>query len=292
MKSKVVTGDVVAVLRRLPSDQRFDLIIADPPYNIGKDFGNESDRMPIDAYVHWSQSWIDLCLARLTDNGLLYVYGFPEILARIAARYPYQEQKWLVWHYTNKNCSSPHFWQRSHESILCLWRPGNGRPKLEVDQIREPYTQGFLVNAGKKRAATPSRLGGSKGRETTYHAHPQGALPRDVIKVPALAGGAGAAERWFQCRDCGGEVRPPSEMKAHRGHDILKHPTQKPRALTRRLIQSRINSAPAAMLVPFAGSGAECVAAQELGVPFIGIEINPEFARFARSWLRRQKRGA
>ena len=115
----------------------------------------------------------------------MYVYGFPEILARIAAQYPCQDQKWLLWHYTNKNCSSPHFWQRSHESIPCLWRPGNGRPKLEVDQIRESYPQGFMANAGQRRAATPSHLGGTKRRETTYNALSQGALSRDVIKVPA-----------------------------------------------------------------------------------------------------------
>ena len=81
-------------------------------------------------------------------------------------------------------------------------------------------------------------------------------------------------------------------MKAHRGHDVLTHPTQKPGALIRRLIQSRINGTPAAMLVPFAGSGAECVVAQELGVPCIGIEINPEYARFARGWLRKGQRTA
>ena len=33
------------------------------------------------------------------------------------------------------------------------------------------------------------------------------------------------------------------------------------------------------MLIPFAGSGSECVVAQEMGVDYLGIEINPEYAR-------------
>mgnify|MGYP003352247350 CR=1 FL=1 len=31
-------------------------------------------------------------------------------------------KNWNVWHYTNKNVASLNFWQRSHESILVLWK--------------------------------------------------------------------------------------------------------------------------------------------------------------------------
>jgi site-specific DNA-methyltransferase (adenine-specific) len=33
--------------------------------------------------------------------------------------------------------------------------------------------------------------------------------------------------------------------------------------------------------VPFAGSGSDCVAAQELGINFIGFETDPEFVRIS-----------
>jgi site-specific DNA-methyltransferase (adenine-specific) len=39
------------------------------------------------------------------------------------------------------------------------------------------------------------------------------------------------------------------------------------------------------LLVPFAGSGSECVAAKELGIPFIGFEINPEYVELCNSRL-------
>ena len=282
----IIVGDTTKVLPQLISQQKYyQIIIADPPYNIGKDFGNNSVSMPIDDYVDWAESWIKDCLRLLTDDGLLYVYGLPEIIARISVRFPIHEQRWLAWHYTNKTVPSLKFWQRSHETILCLWKPDISRPNLEIDPIREPYTDSFLKNAaGKERKNTPSRYGGS-GKTTIYQAHENGALPRDVLKIPALAGGAGRAERWFVCKTCDSQIYPPAYLEEHRAHDILKHPTQKPMELTKRLIQSRINGASGKVLIPFAGSGSECVVARALGVEYFGIEMNPEFVDFARKWL-------
>lgn len=284
-KSGIVSGDVLEVLAGNPACHKFDVIIADPPYNIGKDFGTTNDRMPLQDYLKWSSAWIERCMQLLAKGGVLYIYGFPEILAHVATRYPIEEQRWLVWHYTNKTTPSSKFWQRSHESILCLWKPGQARPSLEVNQIREPYTSSYLNCVGKRRAATVSRFGGNRGVETQYKDN-GGALPRDVLKIPALAGGAGANERWFMCHDCGGKVFPPEDLKNHRKHRILKHPTQKPFELTRRLLQSRINGKKRGrVLIPFAGSGSECVVAHKLGIEYLGIEINPQYVKFAKKWI-------
>lgn len=281
----VINGDTTKILPRLITNgKQYDVIIADPPYNIGKDFGDHSEVMPIDDYVAWALSWIRNCLDLLTDDGLLYLYGLPEIIARISVCFPVDKQRWLVWHYTNKTVPSLKFWQRSHETILCLWKPNMPRTDLEIDQIREPYTESFLKNAaGKKRKSTPSRYGSSDG--TIYKAHEKGALPRDVIKIPALAGGAGRSERWFVCKTCNSQIYPPAHLSEHREHNILKHPTQKPMELTKRLIQSRVNGAAGKVLIPFAGSGSECVVARELGAEYLGIELNPEYADFANKWL-------
>lgn len=291
--SRIIQGDVIRALDKLPRGMRFDVAIIDPPYNIGKNFGNNTDSMPLGEYLKWSQKWASRCRDLLTDNGIAYIYGFPETLARISAMYPVEEQRWLVWHYANKAAPSSRFWQRSHESILCLWKPGQRRPALEIDQIREPYTEGFLKgSAGKARKGTKSRFSGGKGTETVYRAHRLGALPRDVLKIPALAGGAGAAERWFVCHTCGNRLFPPGEFKSHRGHSVLRHPTQKPMELTRRLIRSRITGRNGKILVPFAGSGSECVVAARMGIGFLGIEINPDYARLARKWVKAGQGGA
>ena len=288
-KSKIVQGDVINLLKKIPRNIKFDLVIADPPYNIGKNFGNNKDNMDIDNYVNWSKKWISECFRVLSNNGLIYIYGFHEVLARISVEFPLDSQRWLAWHYTNKIIPSSNFWQRSHEAILCLWKPKTKRPSLEIDQIREPYTDSFLKNAaGKVRKNTKGRFGQSS--KTIYNANKNGAMPRDVIKIPALAGGAGRSERWFYCRDCKGPTRPPKDLRKHINCNILKHPTQKPMDLTKKLILSRINKkAKGNLLIPFAGSGSECVIAKKLGIPFLATEINQEYVKFAKSWLKNFK---
>lgn len=263
------------------SDSSVDLIIADPPYNIGKDFGNDSDRRTTEEYVAWSKEWIEECFRVLKPEGTMYIYGFSEILAHLSVEIKY-EKRWLIWHYTNKNVPSLNFWQRSHESIIVTWKNSK---VFNRDLVREPYTDGFLNNsAGKSRTNTPSRFS-KAGKETIYNAHSEGALPRDVIKIPALAGGAGYVERWFICETCNG-VFPPNVSKKHKGHSMVKHPTQKPLELTRKLILASLPvGEKCTVLVPFVGSGSECAMTKELGHNYIGFELNKNYVKLAKKFI-------
>ena len=280
--NKILLHDALSFIERLPPSPLFDVIVADPPYNIGKDFGaGGTDDKAWPEYLTWCEAWINGCLTRLQPQGVLYIYGFSEILARVAARYPIAQQRWLIWHYTNKTVPSSRFWQRSHEAVLCLWPAA--RPTLRIDAIREDYTEMFLKNsAGKARPETFGRYS-QKGRRTTYNNHPGGALPRDVLKIPALAGGAGAVERFYYCKTCGGLQAPRNYKNCH-AHEVIRHPTQKPLQLSKKLIASC--AAPGGtVFVPFAGSGAECVAAKMLGVNFVGTELNSDYILLADAWL-------
>jgi site-specific DNA-methyltransferase (adenine-specific) len=40
------------------------------------------------------------------------------------------------------------------------------------------------------------------------------------------------------------------------------------------------------VLVPFAGSGSECLAAKNNGLPFVGIELNPEYVTLIHNRLQ------
>jgi len=258
VKSEVILGDSIQILPTLKAESA-QIIIADPPYNIGKDFGNDSDKQPMDEYLLWCEKWIKECLRVLKPNGTMFIYGFSEILALILSKVPHNiNRRWIVWHYTNKNVPSLNFWQRSHESIIVLWKSDK---VFHRDDIREAYTEGFLNgSAGKERTATKGRF--SKGdKKTTYKAHANGALPRDVIKIAALAGGAGVKER-------------------------VDHPTQKPLALCDKLIRScKQSPTDGYVLVPFAGSGSECLAAKKNGLPFIGIELNHDYVKLINERL-------
>jgi len=257
--SQIIHGDSIQILPTLASESA-QMILADPPYNIGKDFGNDSDKQPMDKYLSWCEEWIKECIRILKPNGTLFIFGFSENLALILSKIPLEiQRRWLIWHYTNKNVPSLNFWQRSHESILVLWKE---EKVFHRDEIREAYTEGFLNGAaGKVRQSTKGRF--SKGdKKTTYTAHSNGALPRDVIKIPALAGGSGMNER-------------------------VNHPTQKPLLLCDKLIKS-CKQTDGYVLVPFAGSGSECVAAKNNNLSYIGIEINPEYITLINERLTEQ----
>jgi len=234
--------------------------------------------------VEWSKSWINEAIRIMKPTGIMFIYGFSEILAYLSVEIPINK-RWLIWHYTNKNVASLNFWQRSHEAIICAWKD---KPIFNRDEVREPYTEGFLNGAaGKVRKGTLGRFG-KEGKETIYNAHKGGALPRDVIKVPALAGGAGMIERWFLCKTCD-NVFEPQKLKEHLKHKIIKHPTQKPCDLTQKLIKSAMPKKDGVVLVPFVGSGSECVAAKKLGLSYIGFELNPDYIKIAEKWLANTK---
>ena len=70
-------------------------------------------------------------------------------------------------------------------------------------------------------------------------------------------------------------------------NERVAHPTQKPLALCDKLIRSCKQSAKDGyVLVPFAGSGSECLAAKKIGLPFIGIEINTDYINIINERLQ------
>lgn len=253
---KIYYEDCITGMKKIKNDS-VDIIICDPPYNIGKDFGNNSDKQDMESYLIWCDEWIAECLRILKPTGTLYIYGLSETLAFIRTRMTCNV-RWLVWHYTNKVVPSLNFWQRTHESILCCYK---NKPIFNRDAVREPYTESFLKNAaGKVRKATKGRFSNGE-KETTYNAHEGGALPRDVIKIPALAGGAGKKER-------------------------VDHPAQKPLTLCDTLIKASKNKDGETLLViPFSGSGSECVSAKQNNINFIGFEINEEYINISNQRL-------
>lgn len=243
--------DCVKGLQQIPANT-VQIIICDCPYNIGKDFNNDSDKQPMENYLKWCDEWIVECLRILKPDGTMYVYGFSEILAYIRVRMTCNV-RWLIWHYTNKTVPTLNFWQRSHESILCCWKDTR---IFNLDDVREPYTDGFLKNAGKTRKNTKGRYSNGD-KETVYKANDKGAMPRDVLNCPALAGGAGKRER-------------------------VDHPTQKPLELCLRLLKAAKHNATDLVVVPFCGSGSEVVACKQLGLPYIAFEINEQYVEIAR----------
>lgn len=65
---KIICGDCLDVMAEIP-EKSIPLIIADPPYNIGKAAWDK-----IDNYLDWCGEWIKACERVLMDNGSMYVF--------------------------------------------------------------------------------------------------------------------------------------------------------------------------------------------------------------------------
>ena len=71
---EVRLGDCLDELKNIEPG-KVKLIFADPPYNIGIDYGSgsENDSLPVEQYLDWCRQWIEACVPLLTDDGSMWV---------------------------------------------------------------------------------------------------------------------------------------------------------------------------------------------------------------------------
>lgn len=74
-------------LLRSIKDDSVDCVFADPPFNLGKDYGDDkvNDRIEKKAYLDWSFSWLEECTRILKPGGALFVYILPQWAYHFAA---------------------------------------------------------------------------------------------------------------------------------------------------------------------------------------------------------------
>tara|TARA_R100001126_G_C4864661_1_gene169516 strand:+ start:234 stop:1133 length:900 start_codon:yes stop_codon:yes gene_type:complete len=279
--------DCIDGLAQIESDS-VDCLIVDPPYNIGKDFGNNKSNREIQDYVSWCKEWLTECERVLAPSGTMYIYGRSEILAFLSVELtlPY---RWLVWHYTNKTVPSLNFWQRSHESILCVWKDKSERI-FNRDEVREPYTENFVKgysDGKRKRPAGSGRFSKKKGKnvETTYNFNEKGALPRDVIKLPSLAGGSGMSERYVYSPSMH-KLYTSKQAKPMDPKEVVKHPTQKPLRLTQKLLDACISKDDSRVVIPFSGTGSEGFECQQRKLKWIAFDINEDYVNMGNLLIK------
>ena len=71
----IVNGDVMECLSLIP-DSHFDLVIADPPYNLQREFhGMQFRTMSSSGYEAYLRSWFYPLCDKLTPGGSLYMCG-------------------------------------------------------------------------------------------------------------------------------------------------------------------------------------------------------------------------
>ena len=120
-------GDCIKLMESIDANT-VDLVIADPPYNLGKEFGNNSDSKEFHEYLEFTKKWLKEADRVLKENGTICVFmGFRFIsyLYQILEKeLKYNFNNWIVWHYTQGIGKTKGFSPR-HDDILVFTKGNN-----------------------------------------------------------------------------------------------------------------------------------------------------------------------
>jgi site-specific DNA-methyltransferase (adenine-specific) len=133
-----VCGDAIEIMSQLES-KTVDLIIADPPYNLGKDYGNNQDLKLWHDYEEFTKSWLNQAVRLLKDNGSIYIFMGVRFISKLFLtlenEFNLKFNGWITWHYTQGMGRKRGFSPR-HEDILYFTKSENYT--FNLDEIRIP----------------------------------------------------------------------------------------------------------------------------------------------------------
>ncbi len=233
--------DALAGAARL-ADESVDLIVADPPYGLGKDYGNDSDHVRGDAYVDWTRQWVELYLPKLKPAGSLYIFltwqHSPEVFSYLKTRLTMMNE--IIWDRRVPSMGgSVRKFSSVHDNIGFFVKARDYH--FDLDAVRIPY------DPETKKARSRSIFVGSKWLEIGYN-------PKDVWSISRL----------------------------HRQHaERADHPTQKPLEMIERIVRVSAPPK-GLVVDPFMGSGTAAVAALRNDRRFVGFELNADYHAIAR----------
>lgn len=226
-------GDALECLRSAIDDASVDLVFADPPYNLGKRFGDHGDVWASDeTYAQWCYEWLDLCIQKLKPNGSLYLMASTQAMPflDLFLRTRLTILGRIVWHYDSSGVQAKRRFGSLYEPVLYA--------------VRDPRHYTFRAEDIWVQART-----GAVRQLIDY----RGPNPRPygALKVP-------------------GNVWTFNRVR-YRMPEYEEHPTQKPEALLERIVRASTHPGDT-VLDPFAGTFTTGAVARRLGRRSLSIE--------------------
>jgi adenine-specific DNA-methyltransferase len=234
----IIHADVLEGLARI-KDASIDLIFADPPYNIGKDFDGIKDLRDEEEYFEWCWKWLLECKRVLKPSGSFYAMNSTQNMPYfdIFCRKHFTILSRIVWGYDSSGVQAKRYFGSLYEPIL----------HMVADENRYTFNAGEIMVEAKT---------GAKRGLMDYRKNPP--QPYNTKKVPGNV--------WDFAR-----VRFKME-------EYENHPSQKPESLLDRIIRASSNVGDV-VLDPFSGSFSTCAVAQKLGRKSIGIDANDAYIK-------------
>jgi site-specific DNA-methyltransferase (adenine-specific) len=243
LRNKMICGDAFEVLKDLP-EKCFDLLFADPPYNLSKNFGTEQfKKTSLDEYETWLDSWLSLCVPLLKLNASIYICGdwrSSAAIQRVGMKH-FKLQNRITWE-REKGRGAKANWKNAAEDIWFFTMSDEFTFNLDAVKIRRkvlaPYTKDGEPKDWERR-------GDGNFRDT----HPSNIWTD--ISVPF----------WSMSEN-------------------TDHPTQKPEKLLAKIILA--STSPGDLILdPFAGSGTTAVTAKKIDRNFVAIESDENYCLLA-----------
>jgi DNA modification methylase len=285
-RNEVYAGDCVAFLARvaqLHPEGAFDLVFADPPYNLDKRYANYADALAERHYLEWCERWLDGMARALKPGGSLFVLNLPRWAMHHAAflNSRLEFRHWIAWDALSEPRGRL---MPAHYALLYYTKPG-GKPVFN-----------YAALAGKRAVAAnvSSRTGsGSAGLPPThvggYMRSEDAIQPPDAPKYCLRA--ACLRDRKAKGDDARVELSDVwfdvHRIKHKRDRDA--HPCQLPEKLMERLI--RLTTRPGDLVFdPLCGAGTTAIAARKLGRNFVMVDLDAHYVRITKEKLAAMER--
>ncbi len=247
IKNKTVCGDTFEILKLLP-EKSFDLLFADPPYNLTKNFGESVFKQTsLEDYENWLDSWLNDCVPLLKPTASVYICGdwrSSSAIQNIGLKY-FRLQNRITWE-REKGRGAKANWKNASEDIWFFTVSDEYTFNTEAVKTKRKVLAPYTEN-GKPKDWNKSKTGNFR------LTHPSN-LWTDLT-VPF----------WSMPEN-------------------TDHPTQKPEKLLAKIILASTNENDL-ILDPFAGSGTTSVVAKKLNRAFCGIELDEKYCLLAEKRL-------
>ncbi len=247
LQDQIIIGDTLSLLPTFPK-HTIDLVIADPPYNLAKNYhGNKFDRKSEIQYEEYTRDWLEQILPLMKPNASIYVccdWRSSLTIGRVLQEYVVLRNR-ITWQ-REKGRGAKANWKNGMEDIW--FGTLSDQYQFHVDRVMQ-----------RRRVLAPYRQEGSpKDWEETENGRYRDTCPSnfwDDISIPY----------WSMPEN-------------------TAHPTQKPEKLLAKLILA--SSDPGDLILdPFGGSGSTAVTAAKLGRHYISIEQNPLYCAWTQKRL-------
>jgi len=256
-RNTIQLRDCVAAMACL-APRCVDLIIADPPYNLSKgghwSWDNTADLPGFGGrWKKTAESWDTMSFEEYYEFSERWITQAKRILRPTGSI-------WVCGTYHNLGMVNVIFQKLGIEIINeIIWYKRNSFPNLSGRRFTASHESILWAHVGGRK----------REYYFDYKALKNGAFPEDQLKKVGK-----------QMRTVWDIPNNKNEIERRFG----THPTQKPLRLCQRMIiaSSRFGDL---VLVPFGGTGSECIAAKLHGRDFIGFEIDAKYYEIAQARL-------